>query len=215
MKRIWIIGAGKFGRRAASVLRHGENNDLIVVDKQKEKLQGLGGTAIAQDGVECLVGKLSRDSSDWIVPAVPFHLVYEWTRRKMASNFLLVPAQINSEWQNKLPNCVLGGEGQCFVSNANFLCPDNCPEPKGICTHTGLSRPRIMYRFLAEWGRRHFDTTVIRSRQLAPGVGGYPAKEMFFLLDHLHASQSYARQFLLATACSCHGVVNLFEITSR
>jgi hypothetical protein len=212
MKRIWIIGAGKFGRRAALLLRQRVRNEIIIVDKEKQKIMGLDGVAIAQDGVECLAEKLHRDTNDWIVPAVPFHLAYEWARRKMAPDFLLVPAQTDPGWQNTLPNCVLGGQGQYFVSNANFLCPDNCPEPKDICTYTGFPRPRIMYRFLAEWGGKRFDTTVIRSRQLAPGVGGYPARDIFLLLDHLRAGQGHERQFLLATACSCHGVVNLFEL---
>ena len=215
MKRIWIIGAGKFGRRAVSLLRQRADKEIIIVDKEKQKTRGLDGAAIAQDGVEYLAENLHRDANDWIVPAVPFQLAYEWARRKMAPDSLLVPAEIDPGWQNTLPNCVLGGKGQFFVSNADFLCPDNCPEPKDICTYTGVSRPRIMYRFLAEWGSKRFDTTVIRSRQLAPGVGGYPARDIFLLLDHLRASQGRERKFLLATACSCHGVINLFELISR
>jgi hypothetical protein len=213
MKRIWIIGAGKFGRRAASLLRQGADKEIIIVDKDSEKLEGLNCATLFQDGVSCLVENLRRDTKDWIVPAVPFQLAYEWVRRKMAVHFSLVPVELNPERQKMLPNCISGGEGQSFVSNADFLCPDNCPEPKGYCTYTGLPRPRIMYRYLTEWGRKHsFDTTVIRSRQLAPGVGGYPARDIFLLLDHLRASQGRERKFLLATACSCHGVINSFEL---
>lgn len=214
MKRIWIIGAGKFGRRAALSLGQGANRNIIIVDKDREKLEGLKGAAMLQDGVDCLVENLRKDTRDWIVPAVPFQLVYEWARRKMAVHFSLVPVEIDPGWQKMLPHCILGGRGQAFVSNADFLCPDNCPEPKGYCTHTGLPRPRIMYRYLAEWGRKHsFDTTVIRSRQLAPGVGGYPAKDVFAFLDHLRAGHDPGQQFLLGTACKCHGVINLFKLT--
>ena len=213
MKRIWIIGGGKFGRRAASLLRQGADKEIIIVDKDSEKLEGLNCATLFQDGVSCLVENLRRDTKDWIVPAVPFQLAYEWVRRKMAPDSLLVPAEIDPGWQNTLPNCVLGGKGQFFVSNADFLCPDNCPEPKGYCTYTGLPRPRIMYRYLTEWGRKHsFDTTVIRSRQLAPGVGGYPAKDIFALLDHLRSGQNPGQQSMLATACKCHGVINSFEL---
>jgi hypothetical protein len=165
-----------------------------------------------QDGVDCLVENLHKDPNDWIVPAVPFHLAYELARKKMALDFLLAPVEIDSGWQSTLPNRVLGRDGQAFVSNADFLCFDNCPEPKAHCTYTGLPRPRIMYRFLAERGSKHFDTTVIRSRQWAPGVGGYSAREIFILLDHLRAGLGLGRQFMLATACSCHGVINFFEL---
>ena len=212
MKRIWIIGAGKFGRRAALSLGHGANREIIIVDKDKEKIEGLNGVTMIQDGVDCLVANLHKDTNDWIVPAVPFQLAYEWVRKKMAPDFFLVPVEIDPGWHKMLPNCILGGTGQAFVSNADFLCPENCPEPKGYCTYTGLPRPRIMHRFLAEWGDKRFDTTVIRSRQLAPGVGGYPARDIFILLDHLRACKGLGRQFMLATACSCHGVINLFEL---
>lgn len=216
MKRIWIIGAGKFGRRAALSLGQGANRNIIIVDKDREKLECLNGVTMFQDGVDCLVENLHKDTKDWIVPAVPFQLLYEWTRKKMAPDFFLAPVEVDPGWQAMLPNCILGNRGQAFVSNADFLCPENCPEPKGYCTYTGLPRPRIMYHYLAEWGRRHFfDTTVIRSRQLAPGVGGYPAKDMFAALGHIRTYQSLHRQFMLATACSCHGVINLFELIIR
>lgn len=212
MKRIWIIGAGKFGRRAALTLGQGAKREIIIVDRDKEKIEGLNNITMIQDGVDCLVENLHKDTNDWVVPAVPFQLAYEWVRKKMARDFFLAPIEIDPGWHKTLPNCILGGIGQVFVSNADFLCPDNCPEPKGYCTHTGLPRPRIMHRFLAEWGNKYFDTTVIRSRQLAPGVGGYPARDIFILLDHLRAGSGLGRQSMLATACSCHGVINFFEL---
>jgi len=187
MKRVWIIGAGKFGRRAALSLGRGGKRALIIVDKDKEKIEGLNGVTMIQDGVDCLVENLHKGTKDWIVPAVPFQLVYEWIRRKLTPAFSAVPVEIEPAWQAALPNCILGGRGQAFVSNADFLCPEDCPEPKGYCTYTGLPRPRIMYRFLAEWGRRRFETMVIQSRQLAPGMGGFPAKDMFAVLDHIRA----------------------------
>jgi hypothetical protein len=50
---------------------------------------------------------------------------------------------------------------------------------------------------------------VIRSRQLAPGVGGYPPAA---LRQAEAASLAAPRSVLLATACKCHAVIDAFRI---
>jgi hypothetical protein len=53
---------------------------------------------------------------------------------------------------------------------------------------------------------------VVRSWQLAPGVGGYPAK---YLEERLHEVSRRAGTYLVATSCRCHGVIDLLSWTPK
>ena len=55
-------------------------------------------------------------------------------------------------------------------------------------------------------------TAVLRSHQLAPGVGGYRAAELLGLRDRLAAQGG---DWLLATACRCHGVAGSLGLQAR
>jgi hypothetical protein len=50
-----------------------------------------------------------------------------------------------------------------------------------------------------------YKTLVIRSHQLAPGVGGYQLSTLWRLLEVVKSSE---KNILVATACRCHGVIN-------
>jgi hypothetical protein len=112
-----------------------------------------------------------------------------------------------------MPHALRGNAGQAYVSHADFICPDNCPEPEKICTHTGKPRPLDLFRLL---GNVDFDDVlpiVIRSHQLLPGVGGiYPAD----LLDALDIVRKNShRPLMIATACRCHGVVDFMRLEKK
>ncbi|MFW6011335.1 MAG: hypothetical protein ACOC8Q_02385, partial [Desulfosalsimonas sp.] len=49
-----------------------------------------------------------------------------------------------------------------------------------------------------------FEMLVLRSRQLAPGVGGYRPDQLFALHEKLTETSG---NYLIATSCRCHGVV--------
>ena len=50
-----------------------------------------------------------------------------------------------------------------------------------------------------------FAINVVASRQLAPGVGGYPPRALLALARDLAGQGG---RTLIATACRCHGVVH-------
>ena len=52
---------------------------------------------------------------------------------------------------------------------------------------------------------------VIRSFQLAAGVGGLRLRDLLSVLDKACTSKT---PILLATACRCHAVINTFIITN-
>ena len=112
-----------------------------------------------------------------------------------------------------MPNALRGKAGQAYVSHADFICPDNCPEPEKICTHTGKPRPMDLFRLLGTLDFEEALPIVIRSHQLLPGVGGiYPA-DLRAAMDT--ACRNSHRPMMIATACRCHGVVNFMRLEKK
>lgn len=210
MKEIWIIGAGRFGRMAADRLTGKiKGSRLVLVDLEAEKLHGAGGpgrTLIQADGAAYLAEHLpggKEQHPDWIVPAVPIHLAAEWLLLDLGKKDLKrVP--IPGEVDPLLPNPLRTAIGNIFVSHADFLCPDDCAEPRDICTFTGKPRNQNMFELLGEIHLPPWEPQVIRSHQLGAGIGGYRVKELFELADQMEKARG---PILLSTACRCHGVI--------
>ena len=70
---------------------------------------------------------------------------------------------------------------------------------------SGESREAPLSAALAAVNLPGWSTRVIPSRQLAPGVGGYPPGALLALGREL---TGLAGKLLIATACRCHGVVH-------
>jgi hypothetical protein len=206
MKEIWIIGAGRFGRMAAD--RITGNPRLVLVDVLGEKLQeaeGLKRTLVKNDGALFLLKHLRPGAEklpDWIVPAVPIHLAAEWLLLQKGRDLQRIP--LPAELDSVLPNPLRAENGNIFVSHADFLCPDDCPEPRHVCTFTGKPRKQNMFELLANIQFPKWKSLVIRSHQLGPGIGGYRGQELFELADSVGKTRG---PFLLCTACRCHGVI--------
>ena len=107
-----------------------------------------------------------------------------------------------------LPNAMTGEGGAIYASIADFLCPDNCPEPADRCTHTGKARPVELFQVIHEIAGERCASVVLQSRQLAPGVGGYRPLALLNAFAQVRAAN---RPILLATACRCHGVMHLLN----
>ena len=210
MKEIWIIGAGRFGRLAADRLSEKiKSLHLVLVDPEKARLrevQAPGRDLIQNEGVMFLSKHLQlgeKDNPDWIVPAVPVHLAAEWLLRRTGPaklERLAIPGNLDSH----LPHPFRGENGNIYVSHADFLCPDDCAEPRDICTHTGKPRKRNMFELLADIHFPPWKTLVIRSHQLGPGIGGYRPKHLFELSEQVEGSTG---PVMICTACRCHGVI--------
>ena len=217
MDNFWIIGGGKFGRRAAKVLskKHPLTN-LTIVEKEKtvcRQLERLGFEAVCRNGIQYLERNLaSAPYPDWIVPAIPLHTAYEWIRTQLSKSHNLEKIAIPQDLVIELPHPINAETGRLYISIADFKCPENCPEPDEICTHTGKSRLMVLHEFLKSIQRKDLKTVVIRSHQLAPGVGGYTPRALFAALNEIEAAQG---PVLLSTACSCHGVMDAFKILKR
>jgi hypothetical protein len=212
----WIIGGGKFGLRAAKALGKQKSvNNLTIVEQEIticRQLDRLEFKAVCMDGIQYLERNLI-DTHDphWIIPAIPLHVAYEWIRTKLSRTHEVQKIAVPNDLISALPNPIKGKTGQLFISIADFKCPEDCLEPDEICTYTGESRLMILHEFLKSIQLKDFKSVVIRSHQLAPGVGGYPPTALFDALKQTEAAQL---PVLLSTACSCHGVVDAFKYSA-
>lgn len=150
-----------------------------------------------------------HDRPGWIVPAAPIHVAFEWV---VASTGLTVgPWEIipvPEEIDALVPNPQRGPRGQLYISYADFVCPDHCTEPYDRCTFTGKPRKGILYRLLGALSCPGFTSVVLRSRQLAPGVGGYRPDDLEASLQQVLAADG---SVLYSTACYCHGVMDALK----
>jgi hypothetical protein len=143
------------------------------------------------------------------VASVPLHLAYEWVKTRITGAYRIAPLPMPLEIANRLPNPFPGSEGQLYASNAASICPPHCSEAGHLCTATGRRRPQSMHAFIRQIPAAGVKILVIRSLQLAPGVGGMRSRDLF---EALHQIECATTPVVLATACKCHAVLNSFEI---
>ena len=205
---IWIIGAGRFGRIAFERLSGAKSRrrfalvDLAVEEKKLPRQASC--ETIAEDGIAFLHERLlPGDEPDWIVPAVPVHLAAQWCLKKLGPEKVRRIA-LPEAMGEYLPNPIFGKSGDVYVSYADFLCPDNCPEPEDHCFVTGKPREAFMFDRLSRLSFPGFSSLNIRSHQLAPGVGGYRPESLFALLEKVRHAEN---DLVVSTACRCHGVL--------
>ncbi len=214
---IIIIGAGHFGRRAVDILDRTLKGDksIIVVDRVRSKIEDIESQrviCVEYDGIGFLIDHLRLINPDnMIVPAIPEHLAVEWLMRYMKEkeNIIYKKTEIPDELREVLPYTWNGSEGSLLVSYADFRCPDDCPEPEGYCTVTGEKRDIPLYSRFKGIKIDGFTNYTIRSRQLAPGLGGYRAEELFRLRDAVMDGE--VDRWLIGTSCKCHGIITGIE----
>jgi hypothetical protein len=213
---IWILGGGKFGSRAARVLRKQlPAARILVVDiHDPDNLPG-DVDVVCDDCVSWLVDNLTQTGKvSKIVPAVPLHVAVEWLKRKLAlAGFIVQPTEIPDSVLQRLPNPFNLAPNQIAVSHADFLCPPNCPEPDIFCTATGQPRPMPLYQMLASMVFEEFIPVILRSRQFSSGVGGFYPDDLWNLLRR--CSSLPAKSLLIGTACKCHGIVDGLNLQAQ
>ncbi|CAO0823546.1 conserved hypothetical protein [Desulfarculales bacterium] len=204
---VLILGGGRFGRLAGLRLA-GRVQALAEIDPQPG-LEGLGAPIWPMAAVPAALHALASPHPPvWIVPCIPQHFLAHWLLANLegqTSRLLSVPQVLESG----LPVLGRGTEGQLYLSLTDTLCPDDCPEPVQICPKNGLERGQPLFARLAALALPGWGMAVLRSRQLAPGVGGLAVHEMRARHQRL-AEQGGL--WLVATACRCHGVLHALEL---
>lgn len=213
-KAVIVIGAGRFGTRAIALLNQQGVWPVLAVDIKEEALSALPGDIARKvlcDGIRFLCRNMNRlHPSNIVVPALPRHLIFEWAQGLLRDTLSLNPLPVPEGIRFALPHTWTGGEGSMLVSYADFQCPDDCPEPVNYCTITGQPRGLPLYERLAGLAWQGYGVHIIRSRQMAPGLGGYTVQELLELAGRL--KEGRADRWLIGTACRCHGVLSALEI---
>ena len=214
MSKIVVLGAGRFGRNAARRLSKKKPNRVAVVDADPAKcaaatVEGL--ESVHAEGIAYLASCLQDpDPPDWIIPAIPVHVAFEWLHMSLPEERHLDPLPIPEQVRGLLPNPLEGAGGQLYMSHADFICPPDCPEPANVCTYTGKARKGILQQALARIQFEDYLSVVVHSRQMAPGLGGIRSEDLFATQRRVLAASG---PILLSTACKCHGVLHAFRIT--
>jgi hypothetical protein len=212
MEEIWIIGLGHFGNIAFTRLSETlKDSHFVLVDpveKNLLKCKGPAATLRVSDGVKFLERYLKKGRKpDWIIPALPVHLAAEWILLHLGTDRLRrIP--LPSEIEVLVPNPIRGSEGNLYVSHADFRCPEDCDEPRDICSITRKMRKQNMYGLLGNLDIKPFKTLNLRSHQLGPGIGGYRPEKLWELMENVEQAPGL---ILVSTACRCHGVITGIE----
>ena len=210
---VFIIGAGQFGGRAARIMSQDSASPLYVVDVDDGSLSLLGDLPVERiqsDGVRFLIESYHLlDRQNTIIPAVPVHLAFEWVKGCQEGKHRISRIPIPEEIRPDLPHTWPGSDGSLLVSYADFRCPDDCPEPE-FCTVSGERRDEPLHDSLSRLNLPQFKVHIIRSHQLAPGLGGYKLEDLLRAVEKV--SGGGEGRWLIGTACKCHGIITAFEI---
>ena len=211
-----IIGAGHFGERAAGILKRRlpQRHPIFIIDRDEDRLSGIEAPhsrKILCDGIQFLLNNIdSLPPSNTIIPAVPFHLAGEYLKTVHAKDVIIRQIKVQGEIKRFLPFTWEGSEGSLLVSYADFPCPDDCPEPEGHCTLTGDEREYPLYQLLDRLNLPGFSVHIVRSHQLAPGLGGYKIDALSKLISRVREKGN--GRWLIGTACRCHGTLTALEV---
>ena len=93
-KKIWVLGSGSFGIRAVrTVKRHLWRQTASPLwtpaPRHWIKATVIGINKVCEEGAAFLHRNLSEsERPDWIVPALPIHLAWEWVLLELGQNRL-------------------------------------------------------------------------------------------------------------------------------
>lgn len=205
MEKVLVLGAGKFGKKAVSYFS-GITRQIVVVDHNPGVLLFAGNDRIlpvCSDGVSYLAGN-DLLGFDWIVPALPLHVAFAWLLARLKNDGIravsVPPGLI-------LPGCSYLQDGTVCATLSDHLCPEDCPGPDGHCYLTGEEHKLPLFRQLSALHVDGFIIHLLRSYQLAPGLGGFTPTQ---LKNLLLAVSGRRLPGLLISSCDCHAVINAF-----
>lgn len=206
-----ILGFGQFGLHALQQLKRQQKSpdEIVVVDNQPaDDLISTGFSYIQKDCISWFTESFTPGSSiSQIIPAVPVHVAAQWIKKKLEMSDTEVSRYpLEDRLLNTLPHPLRLDVSSAALSHADFTCPPYCNEPKETCTVTGKKRPEPLYNILEAVQCDEIVPVILRSRQFAPGVGGFFSEDLWNILRSVQAKPE--TPLLLGTACKCHGIID-------
>lgn len=195
-----IAGFGKFGQLALDRIQNAfPSPEFMIIDTDPDTLNKVpeGHTVVLADAVSylCKSGNFLED--DIVLPMVPFNLVAECALSLKGD---LRKTALPEGLERFLPNPFRMDDHTIFLSQADFKCPDDCPEGER-CTVTGEFRLPL-YEYLEKQDFGSAQLLLLHSFQVTPGVGGFRFGELMRLIDGIGGSIS-----LVGSSCKCHAVL--------
>lgn len=209
LETVWVLGAGHFGGQAVKQVRKMlPSARIVVVDVAQVQDITAADDTVCCDAVTWVVDHLQPETSGTlIIPALPLHVAFEWLHGVMTMEGVSCKqVDLPESLLNSLPHPLRLHAWQAAISHADFLCPANCPEPDRLCSYTGEPRPLALYELLRTIDAGGFQKKIIRSRQFAPGVGGFYPEDLWDLYEY--AKEHSGFDLLVGTACKCHGIID-------
>jgi hypothetical protein len=211
-----IIGGGKYGCHAVELLRQ-KNKGFVVVDPdpncqvvkrfnlQKSEQISFNGEQFVLGDLPKAITLLDALKPEFVFPTAPVHIAADMARIK----FSLTPwtEAINCILP-KLPSTVvlLAGKGKLIVSfNRDNECLEKCSMPQ-VCPTSKTKKPCTMTNLMRFACPEGF---VLVSHSMAPGMGALKGSELLAFFSWAESRT----EFVVGTACDCHGVFSAFKKT--
>jgi hypothetical protein len=208
-----IIGGGKYGCDAIDLLKE-KNRGFLVVDPdpncqaiQRFKLQpyqpSTQGNLFLPGDLTNAIQLIDTLNPEYVFPTAPVHIAADMAKLK----FNLKPwTQAINAILPKLPPMVvlLAGKGRLILSfNRDNECQNKCTMPK-VCPTSKVKKPCTMTE-LMEYASP--DAFILVSHSMAPGMGALKGTELRAFFEWAKTKE----QFVVGTACDCHGVFSAFQ----
>ncbi len=235
-KFVAIIGGGKFGLQA---LRWALKNyfKAIVFDSTPQSLvrkhvhailtleKGWTRSDLAQAPSVLVLGDalvvslpiLREIHPDYVIPTIPVHFLAATLiliGREKRITFVPdtdVTARIATAFGPALNVSAKPTDGILTLSyaQAGEVCPPQCVGPKDFCPTFRRKKERTVTQLVADATRTLPSTFLAESEQLTKGLGGIPGTIFFEILERFQTN--LPQEFIVATTCNCHGVLNAFK----
>jgi len=132
-----ILGYGRFGQLALNRLKQTfPSAHFTIVDRQSDRLARIPMTSVRTLRMDGLVGLKSEFSDmgpdDWIIPAIPVHVAYEWMVQCFKETHHIEVLDVPGEILEQVPHPIRGENKAVYSSIADFICPEDCQEPESI-----------------------------------------------------------------------------------
>ncbi|MCW4019033.1 MAG: hypothetical protein NWF00_10215 [Candidatus Bathyarchaeota archaeon] len=212
-----IVGGGKYGCYAVEFLRE-KRKSFIVVDtdpncKAVTRFNLKNPEDLSCDGEHFVLGDLQKVvelidalQPEYVFPTAPVHIAADMAKTKFSLEPW--PEAINDILPNLPPTVVLlAGKGKLIVSfNRDNECQEKCSMPE-VCPTSKVKKPCTITKLMQYASPEAF---ILISHSMAPGMGALKGSELSEFFNWAKTKD----QFIVGTACDCHGVFSAFKKTS-
>jgi hypothetical protein len=209
-----IVGGGKYGCHAVEYLRQ-KGRSFVVVDtdtdcvaQKKFSLKPFSVSSqhkeqFTQGDIPEVLELIDVLTPEYVFPTAPVHIAAEMAQKK----FTLAPwPEAIDSITPRLPQAVvlLASKGKLIVSfNRDHDCIENCSMPE-VCPTSKIKKPCAMTKMMKYASP---EACILISHSMAPGMGALKGAELGDFFDWAKTKD----QFIVGTACDCHGVFSAFK----